>query len=69
MGASVQQAKRQFQFLNKIFIWVIKSRRLGSAGHVAKMEDDSGAFITLTGKPTGKGPLGRPMSRWENNIE
>ena len=22
----------------------------------------------LTGKPTGKGPLGRPRSRWEENI-
>ena len=22
----------------------------------------------LTGKPTGKGPLGRPSRRWEDNI-
>ena len=22
----------------------------------------------LTGKPTGKGPLGRPRRRWEDNI-
>ena len=22
----------------------------------------------ITGKPTGKGPLGRPRSRWEDNI-
>ena len=22
----------------------------------------------LTGKPTGKGPLGRPRCRWEDNI-
>ena len=23
----------------------------------------------LTGKPTGKRPLGRPRRRWENNIK
>ena len=22
----------------------------------------------LTGKPTGKGPLGRPRRRWEDNV-
>ena len=26
------------------------------------------AFKNLTGKPTGKRPLGRPMRRWEDNI-
>ena len=25
-------------------------------------------FIILTGKPTGKRPLGRPRRRWEDNI-
>ena len=38
---------------------VIKSRRLRWAGHVARMEEGS-AFKILTGKPTGKIPLGRP---------
>ena len=47
---------------------VIKSRRLGWAGHVARMEEDRGAFKILTGKPTGKRPLGRPRPRWEDNI-
>ena len=27
-----------------------------------------GAFKILTGKPTGKRPLGRPRRRWEDNI-
>ena len=27
-----------------------------------------GFFKILTGKPTGKGPLGRPRRRWEDNI-
>ena len=46
---------------------VIKSRRLRWAGHVARMEGRS-AFKILTGKPTGKRPLGRPRRRWEYNI-
>ena len=32
------------------------------------MEEGSSAFKILTGKPTGKRPLGRPRSRWEDNI-
>ena len=47
---------------------VIKSRRLRWAGHVARMEEGWSAFKTLTGKPTGKRPLGRPRHRWEDNI-
>ena len=47
---------------------VIKSRILRWAGLVAKMEEGRSAFKILTGKPTGKRPLGRPRSRWETNI-
>ena len=32
------------------------------------MEEGSNAFKILTGKPTGKRPLGRPRRRWEENI-
>ena len=32
------------------------------------MEKDRSAFKNLTGKPTGKRPLGRPRRRWEDNI-
>ena len=38
------------------------------AGHVARMEEGKSAFKILTGKPTGKRPLGRPRRRWEDNI-
>jgi hypothetical protein len=27
------------------------------------------AYMVLEGKPEGKIPLGRPRSRWENNIK
>ena len=47
---------------------MIKSRRLRWAGHVARMEEGRSAFKILTGKLTGKRPLGRPGRRWEDNI-
>ena len=47
---------------------VIKYRRLRWAGHVARMKEGRSAFKILTGKPTGKRPLGRPRRRWEDNI-
>ena len=47
---------------------MIKSTRLRWAGHVARMEEGRIAFKMLTGKPTGKRPLGRPRRRWEDNI-
>ena len=49
-------------------IRVIKSRRLRWEGHVVRMEEGRSAFKILTGKPTGKRPLGTPRSRLEDNI-
>jgi hypothetical protein len=39
-------------------LWVVKSRRMRWAGHVACM-----------GKPEGKRPLGRLRRKWEDNIK
>ena len=47
---------------------VITSIRLRWAGYVARREEGRSAFKILTGKPTGKRPLGRPRRRWEDNI-
>ena len=47
---------------------MIKSRKLRWAGHVARMEDGRSALKILTGKTTGKRPLGRPRRRWEDNV-
>ena len=44
------------------------TRRLRWTRHVARMEEGRSAFKILTGKPTGKRPLGRPRRRWEDNI-
>ena len=38
------------------------------AGHEVRMEESRRAFKILTGKPTGKRPLGKPRRRWEDNI-
>jgi hypothetical protein len=32
------------------------------------MEEGSSAFKILTGKPSGKRPLGSPWRRWEDNV-
>ena len=48
---------------------VVKSRRMNWAGHVARMGDRRGVYRVLVGKPEGKRPLGRPRSRWENNVK
>ena len=45
----------------------MKKKRLRWTGHTARMEG-RGAFKILTGKPTGKRPLGRPRRRMEDNI-
>jgi len=38
------------------------------AGHVARMDEESGVCRVLVGKPEGKRPLGRPRRRWVDNI-
>jgi hypothetical protein len=39
------------------------------AGHVARKRGRRDVYGVLVGKPEGKGPLGRPRDRWENNIK
>ena len=47
---------------------VIKSRRMGWAGHVARMGEERGVYRVLVGKLEGRRPLGRPRRRWADNI-
>jgi hypothetical protein len=44
-------------------------RRMRWAGHVARMGEKRTACRILVGKPEGKRSLGRPRSRWVNNIK
>ena len=50
-------------------VWVVKSRRMRWAGHMARMEEDRGVHRVLVGKPEGKRSLGGPRRRWEDNIK
>jgi hypothetical protein len=42
---------------------VIKSRRMGWDGHVARMWKGRGVYRVLVVRPEGKRPLGRPRCR------
>ena len=44
-----------FNYYNDIYTCFI--------GHVGRMEEGRSVFNILTGKPTGKSPLGRPRRR------
>ncbi|PSN46662.1 hypothetical protein C0J52_25853 [Blattella germanica] len=44
------------------------SHLLRWAGHVARLGDERGVRRILEGKPEGKRPVGRPIMKWENNI-
>jgi hypothetical protein len=48
---------------------LIISREMRWTGHVARMGERRGVYRVLVGKPEGKRPLGRPRSRWEDNIK
>ena len=49
--------------------WVIKSRRMRWAGHVARIGERRCTYSVLLGKHEGKRKLGRPRRRWEDNIK
>jgi hypothetical protein len=46
----------------------IKSRRMGWAGHVARMGDGRNVYRVLVGNPEGKTSLERPRRRREDGI-
>jgi hypothetical protein len=50
-------------------IRMIKSRWMRWAGHVARMGEKRNAYRILVGKPEDKRLLGRPRSRWVDNIK
>jgi hypothetical protein len=50
-------------------ISVIKSRRIGWAGNVARMGEKRNAYRILVGKAERKSQLGRPRRKWVDNIK
>jgi len=49
-------------------VWVIKSRRMRWAGHVARVGEETVVYRVLVGKSVERRPLGRPRRRWVDNI-
>jgi hypothetical protein len=47
----------------------IKSRRMGWAGHVARMGEGRNVYRVLVGKPEGKRQLEKSRRRWEDGIK
>jgi hypothetical protein len=50
-------------------IRMIKARRKRWIGHVARIGEKRNAYRVLVGKPVEKRLLGKPRSRWVNNIK
>ena len=73
-GVTGEWRKLHNEELNDLYsspniVRLIKSRRMRLAGHVARVEEGRGVHKVLVGKPEGKRPVGRPRSRWEDNIK
>ena len=64
-GVTGEWRKLHNEELNDLY----SSRRMRWAGHVARMEEGRGVHKVLVVKPEGKRPLGKPRSRWEDNIK
>jgi hypothetical protein len=54
--------KEELNDLNSLpnIVWVVKSRIMRWAGHVARMGEERGVHRVLVGKPEGKRALGDP---------
>jgi hypothetical protein len=50
-------------------VWVIRSRRVRWARHVARVVERRVAYRILVGKPEGKRLLRRPRRRCKNDIK
>jgi hypothetical protein len=62
-------SSQPFKFFYLVpIVWVIKSRKMGWAGHVVRTGEARGAYRILVEKPEGERPLGTPRRKWEDNI-
>jgi hypothetical protein len=73
-GVSGEWRRLHNEELNDLYsspniIWVIKSRRMRLAWHVARMGEGRGVYRILVGRLEGRRPLGRHRRRWEDTIK
>jgi hypothetical protein len=73
-GVTGEWRKLHNEELHNLYSWpsiirIIKLRRMRWAGHVARMGEKRNVYRLLVGKPEGKIQLGRPRSRWIDNIK
>jgi len=55
--------------VRKMIVWLIKTKRMRWAGHVAGLEESRGEYRVLVGKPEGRRIFVRSRSRWDNNTK
>jgi hypothetical protein len=67
VGENLHDEELHNLYSSPSIIRMIKSRRMGWAGHVAHMGEKRNAYRILVGKPEGNRPLGR--HRREDNIK
>ena len=73
-GVTGEWRKLHNEELNDLYcspniVRVIKFKIRRWAGHIARMGKRRGVYRIFVGKPEGKRPLGRPRSRWDDNIK
>ena len=56
-------------FLTTYYLGDQIEKNMKGVAYVARIGDRRGAYTVLVGKPKGKKPLGRPMPKWEGNIQ
>jgi hypothetical protein len=61
----LQKEELRALYSSPCIIRIIKLSRMRWAGHVARIGKKRNAYRLLMGKPTGKGPPGRPRCRWD----
>ena len=68
-GRRLHNEELNYLYTSPNIVWVIKSRRMRWAGHVARMGEERWVYRVLVGKPEGRRPMRRPRRRWVDNIK
>jgi len=69
MGQWGRRHNEKIFYLYSPNIWVIKSRTMRWAGHVAHTGKRRDTYRIMVGRPEGRRPLGIPRHRWWDDIK